>query len=250
MNNYNNYYNPQPQIKTAEMVLAEIDQAIKDTIQYTSVSKITATLDRLRQAGDIVDVGTGTNRRIIQLSDRYDLSQLKARYAPTLANKPVVFKIPFKVQEGRVDNLRKILLKDLPSSKFDDAEDFLNPYILLEDMKKQDNKLQNWLNFSLSAARKDKRKRKKININSYLNTFKNSWNSILSNRQICFNIEISGGIDAIDMRVFEIDLDSIFNNLIVNSIDSFMLQKNNSNRIIKIIPSANTAVNATFQLYP
>ena len=32
MNNYNNYYNPQPQIKTAEMVLAEIDQAIKDTI--------------------------------------------------------------------------------------------------------------------------------------------------------------------------------------------------------------------------
>ena len=74
MNNYNNYYNPQPQIKTAEMVLAEIDQAIKDTIQYTSVSKITATLDRLRQAGDIVDVGTGTNRRIIQLSDRYDLS--------------------------------------------------------------------------------------------------------------------------------------------------------------------------------
>ena len=143
------------------------------------------------------------------------------------------------ILNGRVDNLRKILLKDLPSSKFDDAEDFLNPYILLEDMKKQDNKLQNWLNFSLSAARKDKRKRKKININSYLNTFKNSWNSILSNRQICFNIEISGGIDAIDMRVFEIDLDSIFNNLIVNSIDSFMLQKNNSNRIIKIIQTDN-----------
>ena len=111
MNNYNNnYYNPQPQIKTAEMVLAEIDQAIKDTIQYTSVSKITATLDRLRQAGDIVDVGTGTNRRIIQLSDRYDLSQLKARYAPTLANKAVVFKIPFKVQEGRVDNLREAFI--------------------------------------------------------------------------------------------------------------------------------------------
>lgn len=41
------------------------------------------------------------------------------------------------------------------------------------------------------------------------------------------------------MRVFEIDLDSIFNNLIVNSIDSFMLQKNNSNRTIEIIQSDN-----------
>ena len=143
------------------------------------------------------------------------------------------------ILNGRVDNLRKILLKDLPSSKFDDSEDFLNPYILLEDMKKQDNKLQNWLNFSLSAARKDKRKRKKVNINSYLNTFKNSWNSILSNRQISFNIETSDNIDEIDMRVFEIDLDSIFNNLIVNSIDSFMLQKNNSNRTIEIIQSDN-----------
>ena len=55
----------------------------------------------------------------------------------------------------------------------------------------------------------------------------------------CWLSEISGGIDAIDMRVFEIDLDSIFNNLIVNSIDSFMLQKNNSNRIIKIIQTDN-----------
>ena len=65
----NNYYYQQPQqIKTAETILAEIDQAIKDTIQYTSVSKITTTLDRLRQSGDIIDVGTGTNRRIIQLS--------------------------------------------------------------------------------------------------------------------------------------------------------------------------------------
>lgn len=143
------------------------------------------------------------------------------------------------ILNGRVDNLKKILLKDLPSSLFDNSEDFLNPYILLEDMKKQDNKLQNWLNFSLSAARKDKRKRKKVNINSYLNSFKNSWNSILSNRQIGFNIEISNNIEEIDMRVFEIDLDSIFNNLIVNSIDSFMLQKNNSNRTIEIKQSVN-----------
>ena len=56
-NRMNNYYYQQPQqIKTAETILAEIDQAIKDTIQYTSVSKITTTLDRLRQSGDIIDV--------------------------------------------------------------------------------------------------------------------------------------------------------------------------------------------------
>lgn len=40
--------------------------------------------------------------------------------------------------------------------------------------------------------------------------------------------------EELDMRAFEIDLDSIYNNLLVNSIDSFMRQKNNNNRKINL----------------
>lgn len=137
------------------------------------------------------------------------------------------------ILNGRVDDLKDLLLDKAPESLFIDTPNFLNPYVLLEEMKVQDNKLQNWLNFSLSAAKKDKRKRKKIYVKSYLDSIENNWNTILVNRFISLNIKFSS-IDEIDMRVFEIDLDSIFNNLIVNSIDSFMVQKNNSNRIIEI----------------
>jgi len=137
------------------------------------------------------------------------------------------------ILNGRVDSLKGLLSEQIPVHLFNETPDFLNPYILLEDMKKQDSKLQNWLNFSLASARKDKRKRKKLYIQSYLTSFRNSWNMILVNRQINLNIEY-GSKEEIDMRVYEIDLDSIFNNLIVNSIDSFMLHKSNPTRIIDI----------------
>lgn len=137
------------------------------------------------------------------------------------------------ILNGRVDSLKGLISEQIPAHLFDKTPDFLNPYILLEDMRKQDNKLQNWLNFSLASARKDKRKRKKIYIESYLTSFQNTWNTILTNRQINLNIEY-GSKEEIDMRVYEIDLDSIFNNLIVNSIDSFMLHKNNPMRAINI----------------
>ncbi|NYT27669.1 MAG: sensor histidine kinase [Candidatus Thiodubiliella endoseptemdiera] len=38
----------------------------------------------------------------------------------------------------------------------------------------------------------------------------------------------------LDIRAMEIDLDSIFNNLLVNSIDSFIRQKDNNNRKVKL----------------
>lgn len=136
------------------------------------------------------------------------------------------------VLKGRIDSLKGLISKKAPPEVFNDTPDFLNPFVLLEDMKKQDNKLQNWLNFSLASARKDKRKRKKIYVQSYLTSLKNTWNLTLTNRQIDLDIEC--GLEEIDMRVFEIDLDSIFNNLIVNSIDSFMIQKNNTDRKIEI----------------
>jgi hypothetical protein len=35
-----------------------------------------------------------------------------------------------------------------PQNLYQNTPDFLNPYILIEDMRKQDAKLQNWLKFS------------------------------------------------------------------------------------------------------
>lgn len=132
----------------------------------------------------------------------------------------------------RVQKLKKLFETKAPEESFGDVPNFLNPYRLLEHMKKQDNKLQNWLKFSLESAKKDKRKRKKIVLNYYFENFFNSWQTILENREILFSYNISE--KNLDIRALEIDLDSVFNNLVVNSIDSFLRQKNNPNREIKI----------------
>ena len=136
------------------------------------------------------------------------------------------------VLANRVDKLKKLFSEKAPKELYKDVPNFLNPYRLSEHMKNQDNKLQNWLKFSLESAKKDKRKRKKIYLEKYFEGFYNSWQSIFESREIDFTFNVS---DTIDMRAEEIDLDSIFNNLIVNSIDSFMRQKNNSNRSINIL---------------
>jgi signal transduction histidine kinase len=136
------------------------------------------------------------------------------------------------VLSGRIDELKELLEEKISQNDYNDTPDFLNPYILLEDMKKQDTKLQNWLKFSLESAKKDRRKRKKILLEKYFENLHQTWNNVFSNRKIQFNFNIKE--NDIDMRALEIDLDSIFNNLIVNSIDSFMRQKNNSTRKIFI----------------
>ena len=45
-------------------------------------------------------------------------------------------------------------------------------------------------------------------------------------------------IEGLDMRVFEIDIDSIFNNLLVNSIDAFIISKEERSRLITIKASS------------
>ncbi|SMN01281.1 putative two-component system sensor histidine kinase, putative heat shock protein [uncultured Candidatus Thioglobus sp.] len=133
---------------------------------------------------------------------------------------------------SRTDELVELLKNKNPQDIYQDVEDFLNPYLLIEDMKKQDAKLQSWLKFSLASAKKDKRRRRKVLLNNYFQNFKSTWKSVISNRMIDFSYDIDN--NELDIRAMEIDLDSIFNNLLVNSIDSFIRQKNNNKRKVKL----------------
>lgn len=135
------------------------------------------------------------------------------------------------VLDSRIDKIKELISQKINEKDYANIENRINPFSQLEKMRKQDIKLQNWLNFSLGAARKDKRTRKQLYFETYFRDFKTDWTTTLTNRGI--DLDISG-ISAIDMRVFEIDIDSIFNNLLVNSVDAFNLSKINRNRTIKI----------------
>ncbi len=135
------------------------------------------------------------------------------------------------VLNSRTDKLKSLLLTKLTEDEFIDVEERKNPFFQLEKIKKQDLKLQNWLNFSLGATRKDKRKRKQLFLKKYFSDLSTDWSTVLENRGIKFDVS---DIENLDLRVYEIDFDSIFNNLLVNSIDAFTILKVNRTREIKI----------------
>ena len=141
------------------------------------------------------------------------------------------------VLDSRVDKIKNLFAQKVVESDYANTEERKNPYMQLEQMRKQDVKLQNWLNFSLGATRKDKRKRKQLFLKKYFVDFGNDWSTVLENRGIELD---TSKIEDIDLRVFEIDFDSMFNNLLVNSIDAFKESKINRKRQIGISVVTNT----------
>lgn len=133
------------------------------------------------------------------------------------------------VLNSRIDKLKTLISEKIQESDYDNIERRKNPFVQLERMKKQDLKLQNWLKFSMGVARKDKRKRKQLFLHKYFNDLKNDWETILKNRGIKVD---TSEIEEVEMRVFEIDFDSIFNNLLVNSLDAFIHSTENRQRQI------------------
>jgi len=135
------------------------------------------------------------------------------------------------VLSSRTDKLKSLILEKIDEKEYENIEPRKNPYIQIERIKKQDLKLQNWLNFSLGATRKDKRKRRQLLLKKYFSDLKNDWTTVLENRAI--DLDVSN-IEELDLRVFEIDFDSIFNNLLVNTIDAFNISKESRRRSIII----------------
>ena len=98
-------------------------------------------------------------------------------------------------------------------------QDFKNPFKRIEMLRRDDERVKNWIKYSLRTIRKDKRKRVKINIKTYLENLRDEWSSTLSERQVSFQVDVVDS--SISLMAYEIDLDCIFNNLIINSADAF-----------------------------
>lgn len=120
--------------------------------------------------------------------------------------------------ETRFDELANLFSPKVKPSDFIGVDEFDNPYEYIKEMRKDDRNIAMWLSFSLGFSRKDKRKRKQLFIDQYLNNIKSNWNETLNDRGIALTINCP---EDLKMRVFEIDFDSIFLNLLVNSIDAF-----------------------------
>lgn len=124
--------------------------------------------------------------------------------------------------ENRVNEVIEILQEIIKERQIDLSvyEDYENPLDMLNDIKEEDVRLKQWLDFAIDAIKKDKRKRRNIELVGYFNRLYRNWKMILETKKV--NLTIDTGIwTEVMWRGFTIDLDSIFNNLIVNSTEAF-----------------------------
>lgn len=133
--------------------------------------------------------------------------------------------------DTRYQKIERLFESKVSRKEFEGSEDRKNPFYLLQDAKNTDKKIQSWLSFATGVIKKDKRKRSKLGLTDYFNRLKETWSSFFQSRAIAFTFNNEKNIS---MRVFEIDMDSIFHNLFSNSIEAFNLMRVNRSRTIHI----------------
>lgn len=118
----------------------------------------------------------------------------------------------------RTKFLENVLLKHLDRKMFE-SNKYEDPFFLLDLIKQEDIRLQHWLVYSLNTLKRDKRERKKIDLNKYFENFKSLWQKTLVDRKI--TLEYSSDVkNKYEIKAFEADLDCIFNNLLSNSLNA------------------------------
>ncbi|PZF72614.1 ATP-binding protein [Taibaiella soli] len=133
------------------------------------------------------------------------------------------------------NNLSNSLDKELNRSRLEKKLDAKhNPFNHLDNLKKAHEGITHWLDLSLAAVRKDKRALKNIDLKSYLSDFKNeTWKEVLIARKTTLLID-SDNVADLTIKGFLIDVDSIFNNLLINSFDAFDRKGFSGERTVRI----------------
>ena len=104
---------------------------------------------------------------------------------------------------------------------------------IIELLKAENEKISHWVDYSLTAIKKDKRKRGAIKFDKFFVSLNKSWKTVLENRNV--KLEIKNSITKpYVFRAFEMDMNTVFNNLISNSIDAFHNLKTIRDRKISI----------------
>lgn len=107
----------------------------------------------------------------------------------------------------------------------------------IDKIYQQDQKLKQWIDFAIGLTKRDRRKNKKINLIDYFSNFREVWiNNLFKERDIDFSFDFEGQPKELFItKISELDLDTIFDNLITNSIEAFQRNGATGERKIRII---------------
>lgn len=121
---------------------------------------------------------------------------------------------------SRTKDLRKYLKEVIDYEKLKNIPDRKNPLKLIDEFQKQDDKIRQWIEFSVELTKKDRRKNKKVDLKEYFDGFRTLWAKLFEQRVDDFSVNY-GENKTFSLKISELDLDTIFDNLITNSIEAF-----------------------------
>ena len=150
--------------------------------------------------------------------------------------------VSFSHEMGQLQNtmgsrssfLADILTSYISADEMVDVPSAFHPYKILEDWEDDDKRVKQWFTFALTTIRAGRRRRRKVSLRDHLQGTKAVWRGFLRPREV--ELQIGFEDDEIDVTIlaFEIDLDSIFNNLILNSVEAFLSSRHTGHRRINI----------------
>lgn len=141
--------------------------------------------------------------------------------------------------DSRSQRLADAIQQVISDEKLARVDELSSPFRILDRLKKQDEKVSRWVNFALSAVSPSKRRRRRIDLSEYLDGVRVYWDDFLQSRSITFETYAEAGAD-LSILAHEIDLDSIFYNLINNSVEA-LVKPTSSSRPREISISITTA---------
>lgn len=134
---------------------------------------------------------------------------------------------------SRSNDLIGILDSYIGPDDFGDVKPAFHPYKILEDWADDDKKVKQWFTFALASIRADKRRRRWIPLQNYTKKSFSTWQGFLKPRKIDLDVMFSTDFTP-KVMAFEIDLDSIFNNLLLNSVEALLSKRHKGERKIWI----------------
>ncbi|WBL22320.1 ATP-binding protein [Zunongwangia sp. HRR-M8] len=165
------------------------------------------------------------NQEIVQVRSLASLGLIVSSFAHELKE--------IKDNAVEVKILEGIFKSIVPKEK-KKSDEFKDGIDIIELLDENSDKIVHWVDYALTAIKKDKRTRGKFEFSGFLKSLEKSWSRIFKKKDILLNIIDKTKDKSYDFRAFEMDISTIFTNLINNSIDSFNNLIEVQKRIIEI----------------
>lgn len=159
------------------------------------------------------------NREIVQVRSLASLGLIVSSFSHELKE--------VSNNASEIIELEKNVLELIPEEKkvlpahLNDVTQFGDVVDIFQLLKEDKEKIKHWVDYTLTAIRKDKRTRTNLNFGEFFIQFKETWKRIFKRKDINFTVIDKIGLEKYNFRAFEMDMTTIFSNLINNSIDAF-----------------------------